>query len=80
VRVFKTYGADAMPKNPYRLAGDIRGIGFKTADTIAMKLGMEKTAMVRVQSGISYALTEAITREMGFRPMNWYRLPRGWLR
>jgi hypothetical protein len=54
-----------MPKNPYRLAGDIRGIGFKTADTIAMKLGMEKTAMVRIQSGISYALAEAITREIG---------------
>jgi exodeoxyribonuclease V alpha subunit len=38
---FKTYGADAiqvMSENPYRLARDIRGIGFKTADAIAMKL------------------------------------------
>jgi exodeoxyribonuclease V alpha subunit len=63
VRIFKTYGADAvqiMSENPYRLARDIRGIGFKTADTIAMKLGIEKTAMIRVRAGISYALTEAM--------------------
>jgi exodeoxyribonuclease V alpha subunit len=49
-----------MTENPYRLARDIRGIGFKTADAIAMKLGIEKTAMVRVRAGISYALTEAM--------------------
>ena len=63
VRIFKTYGADAiqvMTENPYRLARDIRGIGFKTADAIAMKLGIEKTAMMRVRAGISYALTEAM--------------------
>src|SRR5246127_3833517 len=63
VRIFKTYGPDAiqvMTENPYRLARDIRGIGFKTADAIAMKLGIEKTAMVRVRAGISYALTEAM--------------------
>src|SRR5712671_1436372 len=60
---FKTYGADAvqvMSENPYRLARDIRGIGFKTADAIAMKLGIEKTAMIRVRAGISFALTEAM--------------------
>ena len=63
VRIFKTYGADAiqvMTENPYRLARDIRGIGFKTADAIAMKLGIEKTAMMRIRAGISYALTEAM--------------------
>src|SRR6266852_6401108 len=63
VRIFKTYGADAvqvMTENPYRLARDIRGIGFKTADAIAMKLGIDKTAMIRVRAGISYALTEAM--------------------
>src|SRR6266508_174025 len=49
VRIFKTYGADA-----------IRGIRFQTADAIAMKLGIEKTAMIRVRAGISYALTEAM--------------------
>jgi exodeoxyribonuclease V alpha subunit len=63
VRIFKTYGTDAiqiMAENPYRLAREIRGIGFKTADAIAMKLGIEKTAMIRVRAGISYALTEAM--------------------
>jgi exodeoxyribonuclease V alpha subunit len=63
VRIFKTYGADAvqvMSENPYRLARDVRGVGFKTADAIAMKLGIEKTATIRVRAGISYALTEAM--------------------
>src|SRR6478672_8147824 len=63
VRIFKTYGSDAirvMSENPYRLARDIRGIGFKTADAIAMKLGIEKVATIRVRAGISYALTEAM--------------------
>ena len=44
VRIFKTYGADAiqvMTENPYRLARDIPGIGFKTADAIAIRLGPE---------------------------------------
>ena len=62
VRIYKTYGADAvqvMSENPYRLARDVRGIGFKTADEIAMKLGIEKTAMIRLRAGISYALAEA---------------------
>jgi hypothetical protein len=49
-----------MTENPYRLARDIRGIGFKTADAIAMRLGIEKTALIRVRAGISYALTEAM--------------------
>ena len=56
VRIYKTYGPDAiqvMTKNPYRLARDIRSIGFRTADAIAMKLGIEKTAVVRVRAGIS---------------------------
>ena len=63
VRIFKTYGADAveiMSENPYRLARDIRGIGFRTADLIAEKLGIERTAMIRVRAGISFALTEAM--------------------
>lgn len=63
VRIYKTYGADAvqvMTENPYRLARDIRGIGFRTADAIAMRLGVEKTAMVRVRAGISFALAEAM--------------------
>ena len=63
VRIFKTYGSDAvqvMTENPYRLARDIQGIGFKTADAIATKLGIEKTAMIRVRAGVSHALTQAM--------------------
>jgi exodeoxyribonuclease V alpha subunit len=63
VRIFKTYGADAIrliSENPYRLARDIRGIGFKSADQIAAKLGIEKTAMIRARAGIGYALGEAM--------------------
>jgi exodeoxyribonuclease V alpha subunit len=63
VRIFKTYGAEAIrliSEDPYRLARDIRGIGFKTADAIAMKMGIEKTAMIRGRAGISFALTEAL--------------------
>ena len=63
VRIFKTYGADAVQvitENPYQLARDIRGIGFKSADQIAARLGIEKTAMIRARAGISFALAEAM--------------------
>jgi exodeoxyribonuclease V alpha subunit len=63
VRIHKVYGADAVrliSENPYRLARDIRGIGFKSADQIAMRLGIDKTAMMRVRAGISHALAEAM--------------------
>src|SRR5216683_430245 len=63
VRIYKTYGAEAVQlisENPYRLARDIGGIGFRTADQIAAKLGIEKTALIRVRAGIAYALTEAM--------------------
>jgi len=63
VRIFKTYGADAIPlvkENPYRLARDIRGIGFKTADQLAEKLGIPKTSMIRARAGLSYALLQAV--------------------
>ena len=62
VRIFKTYGSEAiqvMTEDPYRLAKDVRGIGFKTADAIAAKLGMEKTAPQRIRAGISFALQTA---------------------
>ncbi|WP_207462629.1 ATP-dependent RecD-like DNA helicase [Azospirillum sp. SYSU D00513] len=62
VRIYKTYGQEAIQlitENPYRLARDIRGIGFRTADAIATKMGIEKTAMIRVRAAISYALSEA---------------------
>lgn len=60
-KIYKTYENDAIPvvtENPYRLADDIYGIGFVTADTIAQKLGMEKDAPQRVQAGIKYVLSQ----------------------
>ncbi len=62
VRIFKTYGADAVAvvsENPYRLARDIRGIGFLSADTIAQKVGIARDSPMRARAGISYALAEA---------------------
>jgi exodeoxyribonuclease V alpha subunit len=63
VRIYKTYGVDAVrliSENPYRLARDIRGIGFLTADRVAERLGIDKSAMIRVRAGISFALAEAM--------------------
>ena len=62
VRIFKTYGQEAIAlitENPYRLARDIRGIGFRTADQVAFKLGIAKEAMIRVRAGLSFGLSEA---------------------
>jgi exodeoxyribonuclease V alpha subunit len=63
VRIHKTYGSDAIGlirENPYRLARDIRGIGFLTADRIAAKLGIESTAMTRVRAGLEHVLLQAL--------------------
>lgn len=63
VRIYKTYGEraiDLIRQNPYRLAQDIHGIGFVSADKIAMKLGIEKTSLIRARAGISYALSKAM--------------------
>ena len=59
VKIFKQYGSDSIDvvrENPYRLADDIWGIGFKTADAIAAKLGFEKERFVRLRSGLMYTL------------------------
>ena len=61
VRIYKHYGAEAMDvvqKNPYRLAMDIHGIGFLTADAIAMKLGFATDADIRAEAGLLYTLTQ----------------------
>lgn len=60
-KIYKAYGNDAVKRvqeNPYQLADDIWGIGFKTADTIAVKMGIEKDEFNRLRSGIKYALGE----------------------
>jgi exodeoxyribonuclease V alpha subunit len=60
-KIFKQYGTRAITmvkKNPYRLATDIFGIGFLTADQIAAKLGFERDSQLRVEAGILYVLHE----------------------
>src|SRR5438445_2662533 len=61
VRIYKTYGTDAIVRvreNPYRLALDIHGIGFKTADTLAERLGIPRDAVIRAQAGVRHVLQE----------------------
>ena len=60
-KIYKQYGKesiDTVKANPYRLADDIWGIGFKTADGIASKMGYEKNDLRRCKSGINYTLSE----------------------
>ncbi len=61
VRIYRTYGDYAIAmvsENPYRLARDIRGIGFRTADELAQRLGIPRDSMMRAQAGVSYVLTQ----------------------
>ncbi len=62
VRIYKTYGEGAIEKvqaNPYALAKDIHGIGFKTADQIAQKIGIPHDSLIRACAGLSHVLLEA---------------------
>jgi exodeoxyribonuclease V alpha subunit len=62
VRIYKTYGEDAIEKvrsDPYRLAKDIHGIGFKTADQIAQKIGIPVDSLLRACAGLGHVLIEA---------------------
>jgi exodeoxyribonuclease V alpha subunit len=61
-KIFKQYGENAIAvvrENPYQLANDITGIGFRTADGIAAKLGIAKEAMPRLKAGVIYTLERA---------------------
>ena len=60
-RIYKAYGSEAIDKvreDPYRLARDIRGIGFKSADKIAESLGIGKQSDLRARAGIEYVLQQ----------------------
>ncbi|HBA47531.1 MAG TPA: ATP-dependent RecD-like DNA helicase, partial [Lachnospiraceae bacterium] len=60
-KIYRQYGNESiavMKENPFRLADDIWGIGFKTADSIAQKLGFGRETYVRLRSGIMYTLSE----------------------
>ena len=59
VRIYKAYGdksVDTIRENPYRMADDIWGVGFRTADLMADKLGFDKANPARCRSGILYTL------------------------
>jgi exodeoxyribonuclease V alpha subunit len=61
VRIYKTYcdhAVERVRENPYRLALDIHGIGFKTADALAQRLGIPRDAVIRAQAGIRHVLQE----------------------
>jgi len=61
-KIYKHYGscaAQVIKENPYRLAEEISGIGFKRADDIAMKIGFDKQHPFRIESGVLYTLKEA---------------------
>ena len=60
-KIYKAYGQESIKiitENPYKLADDIFGIGFRTADTIAQKLGIEGERYMRCRSGIMYTLSK----------------------
>jgi len=61
-RIFQTYGDESrkvLEETPYRLAEDIFGIGFRTADALAMRLGLDRVSPQRIEAGVLHALKEA---------------------
>lgn len=65
-RVFKAYGTNTVAKvreNPYRVADEIHGIGFRIADQMAQSLGHEKDSAFRIAAGLRYLLGQAATQE-----------------
>lgn len=73
VKIYNTYGAEiygVMKENPYRLAEDIGGIGFKTADEIARRAGIHTDSDYRIRSGILYTLLQASAEGHVYLPGN----------
>ena len=71
MRLYRRYGSDTIKlvqANPYRMAEDIFGIGFKTADKIARKLGLPENAPERIQASITYTLSRAAEQGHVFLP------------
>ncbi len=63
VRIYKTYGAEAIrlvTEDPYRLARDLRGIGFSTADEIATRIGIPRDSPLRARAGLSHIVQEGL--------------------
>jgi exodeoxyribonuclease V alpha subunit len=71
-RIYKTYGQNSIgvvTENPYRLAQDIRGIGFKTADRIARQLGIDARSPFRAQAAIEHTLSELADEGHVYAPL-----------
>ncbi len=71
IKIYKAYGANAtrlVRENPYRLATDIYGIGFKSADKIAAELGVPKDAPQRIEAGTLYLLGQGADRGHVYLP------------
>lgn len=71
-KIYKKYGHNAIPyliENPYRLADDIWGIGFKMADTIAQNMGFEKNSVKRIRSGLLFVLGNQTSKGHLYTPV-----------
>lgn len=71
VKVYQAYGQDVygiIKENPYRLADDIEGVGFRTADEIAARVGIRMDSDFRIRSGILYALLQATAEGHTYLP------------
>lgn len=71
-KIYHTYGEElygVMRGNPYRLVEDIRGVGFKTADEIASKIGIRQDSEFRIRSGICYAMQQSLEDGHVYLPM-----------
>ncbi len=71
LKIYRHYGAksvEVVKDNPYRLASDIWGIGFATADRVASQLGIDPDAPIRVKAGITYVLSQATDEGHVFLP------------
>ncbi len=65
-RIYKQYGQESIKiirENPYKLADDVSGIGFRTADEIAVKLGLPRDSMPRLATGLKYVLAQAANED-----------------
>ena len=73
VKIYDTYGMELygiMKENPYRLAEDISGVGFRIADEIAAKIGIHTDSDYRIRSGILYTLLQAVGEGHCYLPLN----------
>lgn len=71
VKVYQQYGQEVygiIRENPYRLADDIEGVGFRTADEIAVRVGIRMDSDFRIRSGILYVLLQASTERHTYLP------------